>query len=314
MSAAQGYLTPHVRARPGLTIRANTLVHRVHVTNRRVSGLTLETLGRVYELRAKRVVLCAGSIATPGILLRSGIGPRDAVVRMGVELVAHVPGVGATVLDHPGLALFFRPRGWQDTRFPLIQNVLRYSSRGSAHRGDMQLQPGSFVPLPWGSGGTLPIVTVACSIGKSRSRGSLRYLDANPHARPHIDSRLLDDAGDRARALEGLELAYRVSGTTAMRGLASLFWPRPDVVRDRARLEGFLRRICDSGYHPCGTVPMGRDGDPGAAVSGRGRVRGVEGLWVADASIMPAIPSANTNLATLMIGERFGEWLREGKA
>lgn len=314
VSAAAGYLTPEVRARPGLTIRPDTLVHRVHVTNRRVTGLTLETHGRVYEILAKRVVLSAGAIATPGILLRSGIGPREVVTRMGVPFVAHVPGVGARILDHPGLALFFRPRALEDARFPLIQTVLRYTSEGSACAGDMQLQAGSFVPLPWSFGGTLPLVTLSCSVGKSRSRGRLRYLDANPRAHPHIESRLLDDPADRARAVEALELAYRLSGTTAMRGLASLLWPRPDVVRDRARLEAFLWRICDSGYHPCGTVPMGREGDPGAAVSGRGRVRGVEGLWVADASIMPAVPSSNTNLASLMIGERFGEWLREGRA
>ena len=73
-----------------------------------------------------------------------------------------------------------------------------------------------------------------------------------------------------------------------------------------------MRSACDSGYHPCGTVPMGREGDPDAATDARGRVRGVEGLLVADASLMPTIPTANTNLSTLMIGERFGEWLRDG--
>jgi choline dehydrogenase len=99
-----------------------------------------------------------------------------------------------------------------------------------------------------------------------------------------------------------------------MRNMATLLWPSAAVVRDPARLEAFLWRICDSGYHPCGTVPMGRDGDDNAAVNGRGKVRGVEGLWVADASLMPTIPSANTNLASIMIGERMGEWLRDGEA
>jgi choline dehydrogenase len=312
MSVARGYLTPEVRARRGLTIRAHTVVHRVRFEARRVAGLTLETQGRVYDLPAKRVVLAAGAIATPGILLRSGIGPRDEVARLGVELVADVPAVGARVLDHPGLAIFFRPRDRADLSFPIIQNVLRFTTAGSSLQGDMQVQPGSFVPLPWSFGGTLPLVTMACNVGKSRCRGVLRYRDANPRTRPHLESRLLDDAGDRARAVEGLQLGYRLSGTTAMRGLATLLWPPRDVVRDEERLAAYLHRICDSGYHPCGTVPMGRDGDAHAAVSGRGRVRGVEGLWVADASIMPAIPSSNTNLPSIMIGERFGEWLREG--
>jgi choline dehydrogenase len=311
VSTARGYLTGEVRARPNLRIRANTLVHRVRMTNRRVTGLTLETSGRVYDVDCNRVVLAAGAIATPGILLRSGIGPREVLARMGVDVVFHSPAVGAKVLDHPGLAIFFRPRTIENARFPLIQNVLRYTSAGSPLPGDMQLQPGSFVPLPWLAGLSVPLVTLACNVGKSRSRGRLHFVDANPRGRPHVESRLLDDAGDRAKAVEALQLADRMGRTKAMRGMATLLWPRPDVVRDKARLEAFLYRICDSGYHPCGTVPMGRDGDPEAAVTGRGRVRGVEGLWVADASVMPTIPSANTNLTSILIGERMGEWLRK---
>jgi choline dehydrogenase len=311
MSVARGYLTREVRARPNLSIRANTIVHRVRLENRKVTGLLLETNGRVYEISANRVVLAAGAIATPGLLLRSGIGPKDVVTRMGATPLVDLPAVGARVLDHPGLALFFRPRSLENLHFPLIQNVLRYTSKDSPYPGDMQLQPGSFVPLPWLGGFTVPLVTLACSIGKSRSRGRLHFVDANPRSRPVIESRLLDDAADRAKAVEALQLAYRLSDTKAMKALASPFWPGVGLVKDAARLEAYLWRICDSGYHPCGTVPMGRDGDPKAAVSGRGRVRGVEGLWVADASIMPTIPSANTNLATIMIGERMGEWLRQ---
>jgi choline dehydrogenase len=97
-----------------------------------------------------------------------------------------------------------------------------------------------------------------------------------------------------------------------MRPLAKLLWPRRDVVLDPARLEQTLFRICDSGYHPCGTVPMGPDSDVESAVTQYGRVRPVEGLWVADASVMPRVPSSNTNIPTLMMGERFGEWFRDG--
>jgi choline dehydrogenase len=95
-----------------------------------------------------------------------------------------------------------------------------------------------------------------------------------------------------------------------MRSLASFFWPPPWVIRDKVRLGRFIGRICDSSYHPCGTVPMGEG--PGAATDGKGHVLGVEGLLVADASLMPTIPRVHTNLTALMIGERFGEWLRDG--
>jgi choline dehydrogenase len=100
-----------------------------------------------------------------------------------------------------------------------------------------------------------------------------------------------------------------------MRALATFFWPPASVVTRKERLAEWLRRICDSSYHPCGTVPMGADdaSDAEAATDGRGRVRHLEGLWVADASLMPTIPSAHTNLTVLMMGERFGEWMRRGE-
>ncbi len=97
-----------------------------------------------------------------------------------------------------------------------------------------------------------------------------------------------------------------------MRGLSWYFWPGERTLRDPARLDAWIWRSCGSGYHPCGTAPMGPEGDPAAAVDQYGRVRGVSGLYVADASIMPTVPCANINVPTLMIGERFGEWLREG--
>jgi choline dehydrogenase len=311
MSAARGYLTAEVRARENLRIVPHTVVHRVRVRNGKVAGLTVETQGRVHDIDTTRVVLAGGAIGSPGILLRSGIGPRDTVERLGVDLVADVPAVGARLLDHPGLALFFRPRrGQGNDEYPLIQNVLRFTSNGSPYPNDVQLQPGSFVPTPWGF--VVPVVTIACCVGKPRGHGRIRFLDTNPHRRPHIEQRFLFDAGDRAVAMEALRLALLASETSTMREMATLLWPKREVVLDEAKLAEALPRICDSGYHPCGTVPMGADGDPSGAVDQYGRVRPVAGLWVADASVMPTIPSSNTNFPTLMMGERFGEWMRDG--
>jgi choline dehydrogenase len=311
MSAARCYLTPAVRARYNLRVRPHTLVRRVLFANRRVCGVEVETHGRVHTIASRRVVLCAGATSTPGILLRSGIGPRRAVERIGVDPVADLPAAGARLLDHPGAAIFLRPRpGVQSIDHPLIQTALRYASKSSARPNDMILQAGSVVPLPFV---TLPLVSVMCSVHKPRGFGSITWTSASPRARPRIESRLLVDDADRACAVEALEIAAALARTAPMRDLASFFWPPAGVVGSRARLEEWIGRICDSSYHPCGTVPMGADGasDGEAATDGRGRVRGVEGLRVADASIMPTIPSAHTNLTALMIGERFGEWLRE---
>jgi choline dehydrogenase len=123
---------------------------------------------------------------------------------------------------------------------------------------------------------------------------------------------MLVDRDDLSRAVDALTLAYEIARTAPMRELGWFVWPTERTLMRREALERWITRSCGSGYHPCGTAPMGPEGDVSAAVDGRGRVRGVEGLVVADASIMPTIPSVNTNLTALMIGERFGEWLRDG--
>jgi choline dehydrogenase len=174
----------------------------------------------------------------------------------------------------------------------------------------VQVQPGSFFPTPWGF--TVPVVMLMSCVGKPHGHGMIRFTSASPKSRPLIDSRLLLDDRDRAVAAEALRLALMCADTSVMKGLGRLLWPTRAVMEDPARLDQFLFRISDSGYHPCGTVPMGADGDPRGAVTQRGRVRQVEGLWVADASVMPTIPSSNTNFPTLMMGERFGEWFRDG--
>jgi choline dehydrogenase len=174
----------------------------------------------------------------------------------------------------------------------------------------MQLQPGSFVPLHPRL--TLRLVSMMCCVGKPRGVGRIDFTSADPRAKPRIFAEMLVDRQDHARAVEAMTFALELGRTEPMRKLARFVWPLERTLRDRDALGEWIYRSCGSGYHPCGTAPMGPEGDPAAAVDGRGRVRGVEGLVVADASIMPTIPSANTNLTTLMIGERFGEWLRDG--
>jgi choline dehydrogenase len=313
MSAALCYLTDRVRARPNLRIQPDTLVRRIRFDGeRRVVGLEVETHGRVWDIQTRQVILSAGAIATPQLLQRSGVGPRDVLARLGVDLIADVPAVGARLLDHPGCAIFFRPRpGICSLDQPIIQAVMRVTSENSACPNDIQVQPGSWLPLPWIE---LPwFVTISICVGKPRGTGRLWTDSANVRAKPRVESMFLEDEVDRARAVDAIMLAWRLAQTSPMKDLvATTFWPPRRVLDDRASLEKFVWRITGSGYHPCGTVPMGTSADPDAACDSRGRVRGVEGLVVADASLMPTIPMANTNLPTLMIGERFGEWAREG--
>lgn len=302
VSAARAYLTAAVRARANLTITADTTVRRVLFRDRRAQGLEVERHGVVREIWGDRIVLSAGAIATPGILLRSGVGPRDDVARLGVELVAHNPAVGARLLDHPGVAIFFLPyrAGISRVDHPLVQTLCRYASTGGMGPNDMQLQPGSFVPLP-----RMPLagVTLAAVVGKSRSLGTIRFPTARAGDAPVINTNLLSDEKDRAAMREALVWISRLAKTKALSALARPVYPRRQPFDEHGALRGPIEQITGSGYHPCGTVPMGE------ACDQYGRVRGVTGLVVADASLMPTITSSNTNFPTLMIGERFGEFL-----
>ena len=310
ISVAEAYLTAEVRARQNLELRAHTLLRRILLRGRQVIGVEVEGPdGRVQTLESQRVVLCAGAINTPHILLRSGIGPRDQLARIGVDMLVDAPQVNRRLLDHPGVAFLLMPRTPDASSFlhPLIQTVLRYTSTGSKQPGDMLLQPGSRVTLP--SIDLVPLVLM-CSVGKPRdTSGTMRFLSADPRAKPLIDMRMLEDPHDRAIAVEAMELAYELMQTRPLSQLASQMWPGDKVLRSRRKIDTWIRSACASGYHPCGSVPMGTDDDPDAATDGEGRVRGVEGLTVADASLMPTIPSSNIHLPTLMIAERIAEFL-----
>ncbi|MCO4746061.1 MAG: GMC family oxidoreductase N-terminal domain-containing protein [Proteobacteria bacterium] len=301
LSAAEAWLTPEVRARPNLTLQDRSTVHRVIVRDGRVQGVEVERDGEVRTIACHRVVLCAGAFGTPGILIRSGIGPKLQLERLGVEVVKDVPAVGSRLLDHPGSALFFRPSdeaGWQPDN-PLIQAVALLEP-DAEYKNTLQLQAGSCVPTKWGSPRAVSLMMTLC---KPKSVGSLRFDSADPHALPVIHSKLYDHPDDVALAAKGLRMLGRLADTEAMRDLAWCFYPTKFVARRENLLRRWAPYACDSGYHPCGTVPMGE------ATDARGRIEGVAGLRVADASLFPTIPASNIHVPTLMVGERFGEWL-----
>ncbi len=313
-NVARCYLD-QARQRENLRVVTGAHVRRVLFRDRRVVGVELERGDEILVVDTARVVLSAGAIATPGILLRSGVGPRAEVARLGVDLVADVPAVGARLLDHPGCAVFFAPRpGVCDVRHPLIQTALRFTSRAGGQLNDLQIQAGSLVPFP--SGLEVPMVSLMFQVGKTRGHGTLRFTSADPHACPEIHSRLLADPDDLELALEAVELLWLLGSSRELSELATFALPSERDYRSRGAIREWILRQTGSGYHPCGTVPMGSDAalaSGAAATDDHGRVRGVEGLVVADASLFPTVPSSNTNLPTIMLGERIGAWLREGE-
>jgi len=311
ISVARAYLSAEVRRRPNLRIVADTHACRLDLEAGRFRALEARAFGRDVRIEADRVVLSLGAIGTPGLLLRSGVGPAAELRRLGIERVVDSPTVGARLLDHPGVAILFTPRkDIANPEQPVIQVMARYSSRGGAHPFDIQLQPGSWLPL---FGLQLPVVALMANIGKPKAAGTLRFQSADPFDKPLIDASFLRDPTDRAMALEAMERLWEIARQPNMKRLALPLYPDRSTLDRPARIDAFLDRVTGSGYHPSGTVPMTADGLAAGAVDGRGHLLGTEGVFVADASIMPTIPSANTNLSTIMIGERIAEFL-EGRS
>jgi choline dehydrogenase len=301
ISAAEGYLTAEVRARPNFTLRPDTLVHKLVIEKGRVVGVEAEHNGVVTVIRAKRVLLCGGAVATPGVLLRSGIGPAPDVAHLGIPLVKHIPDLGR-LLDHPGNGIFFAPRRSLKVSAtdPVIQCVLQTKLGHGPYVNDIQIQAGSVIPTKWK---TFAGVMLMVSLQKPSHVGRLRVVSNDPRVRPHVQSALNANQPDRDMSLRGLELLRDLSNTPAMRKLARCFYPTRPALRSRTFLKRWIPTATDSGYHPCGTVPMG------SATDARGRIPGLEGLRICDASLFPTIPSSNIHFPTLMMAERFAEWL-----
>jgi choline dehydrogenase len=307
ISAAEAYLTPEVRARENLRIVPRTLARRVLFQGRRAVGVEVDGPAGVTRIDAGRVVLSAGALNTPGILLRSGVGPERDVLRIGCAPLLDAPAVGRRLLDHPGTGIFFYARrGVEvDRSAPIIQTALRYSSGFLDHRADVLLQPVSFcMILP-----RLPLFALVTMVGKPRGSGHLRYETADPNASPTVTSRFFEDAQDRAIARAAVERCRDLLETRALSKMGRAVLPWPSLLRSPRLLDAALPVLCDSGYHPCGTVPMGPAPGDDAAVDAHGRVFGLEGLYVVDASVMPTIPSSNIHLPTLMLAERMAAWL-----
>jgi choline dehydrogenase len=297
MNVARCYLSEDVRKREGFELMADTTVLRVIVENGRATAIEARRRGHIWRLEAKLIVIASGAIGTPHLLLRSGLGPEQSVLDLGVPFVKAVPGVGERVLEHPGAAIFQRPtQRFVKRSDPLIQCVLR--------TGNLQIQAGSKVPFP---DFTFRFVGIMCHVRKPKGVGRMVFKSADPEVGPRLDFDALEHPDDRRDVLAAMTLANRLTERPEMAQLAVPFFPRRKVRQNAPSFEAWLRKWCGIGYHPCGTVPMG------TSVDQYGRVLGVDGLVVADASIMPTIPGSNINLPTIMIGERFGEWVRDGK-
>lgn len=315
VSTAIAYLGP-ARARDNLTIAADLEVRRVLLAEGRVTGVEVVQDGRPVRISAERVTLCAGAIGTPELLLRSGIGPADELLGAGLEALVDLPGVGANLMEHAMVPLAAIPTpAWSDPAAdPTTQVGIRMTAPGSSDTDDMQVYCTSYFGLdpqlrervgaPFG-------FMLFPALVRPRSRGRVRLDPAAPQGPARIELSLLADPEDLRRLVAGLEHTWELLHTEplASRCAAVLYPPAQYMAAAQGRI-GYVRAATQPIYHPVGTARMGAEDDALAVADAYGRVRGVTGLRVADASLMPTMPRANTNLTCVVIGERVADWLR----
>lgn len=301
ISAALAYLGP-VRGLPNLTIRSGATVDRVELRSRRAVGVRLtlpaETIG------ADLIVLAAGTYASPALLMRSGIGPAHDLKALGAQCHLDLPAVGQNLADHPWLPVPLAVT--VPTGGPGFQTVLTWHSAGAGASDPPDLQ--IFAQGPFDNEGRA-IASLCAALLKPHARGRVALRSLDPAVPPMIDLGLLTDDRDLRRLMEGLRHAHRLLALPEFDAVSAAADRHTSGLAEddlRAQIWANVRTY----HHPTGTCAMGPDPRQ-AVVDSRGRVHGTERLIVADASIMPEIPSANTNVPTLMLAERIAGGLSQ---
>jgi len=257
------------------------------------------------------IILAAGAYGSPAVLLRSGLGPAGDLAQLGISFKADLPGVGRNLTDHPAVRLdFVAPTGITIEPSPRVQSLLTWCTEGDSKRLDLHVVPFSSVARVGEESGEAAFCLMS-SILKPKSRGYLRLRSTNPVLSPLINAGYFNHPNDMPRMLEAVRVARRLAHTSPLANLAVRALSLPAQVEDMDDpLESAIRSQVSTYHHPVGTCRMGPDPSAGAVVDSRGQVHGIEGVSVVDASIMPTIPAANTNVPTIMVAERCAAWLR----
>ena len=316
ISTAIGYLAP-ARHRLNLTIRAGCHVNRVLFEGTRAVGLEVESGGEVQQVFGEEIVLSAGALHSPPILLRSGVGPREQLEGLGIPVVNELAGVGQNLKEHPSVTLLGIPKeGVATPGDPLQQMGLRFTATESAETNDMQMymwsmETGRIPQIAVAMPGIESLFLLCVTLQRPLSAGSIRLAGRDPAVQPVIDINLLAEEQDMEKMVDGVKRAWAILQSDPIVALTGqVLRPDASVVADDEAIREYLRANVTHLVHPVGTCKMGLADDPGAVVDQQGRVHGLTGLRVVDASIMPNIPRGNTNVPTIMIGEKIAEFMR----
>jgi choline dehydrogenase len=316
VSTALAYLGP-ARHRLNLTIRPHVLVRRVLFEGVRAVGVEVESGGEVFQVAGNEIVLCGGAIASPQVLLLSGVGPGEQLQNLGIPVVHDLPGVGENLRDHPLVILLFQAReGVLDDTVPVLQAGLRFTAEGSSTRNDLYLIPISTASDRGSAFATIPGQALGTGIGvaleNASTAGVLRLASPDPHVQPSLEYNYLSDAWDRERLRQGVRLVARLAQHPAYAALLrGRVTPTDAELATNAALDHWMLTHVTTQHHSSGTCKMGPATDPMAVVDQYCRVHGLQGLRVVDAAVMPDVVRANTNATVIMIGERAADWMRQ---
>ena len=312
-NAAFAFLDP-VRDRSNLTILDHTVVDRVVIEGSRAQALIVKYRGQDVELRADTIILSAGTYGSPSILMRSGVGPGEVLRGVGVEERAVIEGVGNNLHDHPSFYVQYKPtgEGWDQ--------IVKDLGEESVYRGQVILRAQSPVcqdglpfdlhMLPSQVPRTLESGTLEgfiCHMAP-RSRGWMRITSLSPEDAPTIETNYLTDEGgrDAAALVYALKIFRTVMQAPPMSSLNKRELEPWAPLQTEEEIVAQLKQSIANYSHASGTCKMGPESDPGSVVDARGKVYGMDNLYVADASIIPVIPLANTNLTSMLIGMKVG--------
>ena len=310
-AAYRAYLEPALK-RPNLTFETDALASRLVIEDGRCTGVEYRKGGRRHVAHASgEVVVCGGAIESPKLLLLSGIGDRAELKSAGIEATVDLPGVGRNFHNHVLTGVIHEalqpvPPGRQN----LSESALFVKSDPAETGPDLQI---AFVHVPFNiivGQGHPNSISILPGLVRPRSRGSIRLASDDPTVHPLVDPNYLGEASDMDKMVKAVRIAREIFATRAFAPWTGPeLMPADDPTTDD-ELRAFLRATADSYHHQAGSCKMGTDDL--AVVDPELRVRGVEGLRVADASVMPVVPSGNCHAGILMIAERCADWLKAG--
>jgi choline dehydrogenase len=301
-STAVAYLDP-ARDRPNLTIMSDAQVQSLKVEDRRVTGVTYEREGVVATAQSDTVVLSAGVYHSPQILLLSGVGPENELSGMGIPIVHALPGVGANYQDHASVTLTFTGTEGFNPDWVVPGFRLTYKSDPTLTNADFHI----FMRAPVIVEGLLPMMPITANLIEQRSRGRITLASTDPHDLPLIDDGLLQHPADIAAMASAMRFIHELVDHESLRDyFGDMLQPAPGE-----DWEEFALTTYDCYHHGVGTCKMGPADDNMSVVDHKLKVHGLENLYVADASVMPTVTHANTNISAIMIGERVSDFIKE---